>query len=398
MKVGILVNRDPTLKGIIKSEIEYLDHFYDGKVEFYLIVDTTYYLKVAKRIIASLKTDATIINFKNISILDKLDVLFTWPISNNFYGGIVYHRNLLYYEMISHFSHNVGPVFIKLSDSENPIKDYKQSVEKRFDEPFITDNKKLIDVSKSITKINYENVFWLGNGSIEIYDWIVKTLYDRLPAIDQFCDRDLIIKNSIYLSDDIFFNVRNNFDLIKSNKQYNNSLCYIGFFDHANKKRTKVLDTILENVDIPVDIRGKKTTNLNISNKSIDIREEILYGEDYWNYLSSHLGYIFIGKGNKINYYINKTIYDCVVAKIPIIIYRNTDTNHAAMQSDEMYFETDEELKALYEKLLDPKERNRIIKEQEADVFSRLPKKNPLNFNKFTKPKNEKIKLIKKLF
>jgi hypothetical protein len=42
------------------------------------------------------------------------------------------------------------------------------------------------------------------------------------------------------------------------------------------------------------------------------------------------------------------------------------------MKSDEMYFETDEELLAIYNKLLIPEERERIINEQHEDVFSRL--------------------------
>jgi len=43
------------------------------------------------------------------------------------------------------------------------------------------------------------------------------------------------------------------------------------------------------------------------------------------------------------------------------------------MTSDELYFENEEQLNAIYQKLLIPEVRERIIKEQAEDIFKRLP-------------------------
>jgi hypothetical protein len=43
------------------------------------------------------------------------------------------------------------------------------------------------------------------------------------------------------------------------------------------------------------------------------------------------------------------------------------------MTSDELYFENEDQLNTIYQKLLIPEERERILKEQAEDIFNRLP-------------------------
>ena len=230
---------------------------------------------------------------------------------------------------------------------------------------------------------DYSNCYWFANGAKEIYDWLPETMWDREDADMRRSTREQIAANTVYLSDDIFFMVRHNYERFSklSTEARSKTLFYIGFFDTFNTKRAKAFETIWKKNEykIPLKIFGKGTENIKkIAGKgfsNIKIEEGWVRGDSskYFDILNKHLAFVFVGKGNPVNRYINKTIYDAVVARTPIVAYRPCDTNHVCMTSDEMYFETEEQLNVIYQKLLDPNERERIIKEQAADLFARLP-------------------------
>jgi hypothetical protein len=195
--------------------------------------------------------------------------------------------------------------------------------------------------------------------------------------------RERIAANTVYLSDDIFFMVRHNYERFKGLplQQENDSFFYIGFFDTFNTKRAKAFEDVwkLNKHGIPVKIFGKGTENIKKIRgekySNVDIEEGWVRGDspDFFGMLNRHIAYVFVGKGHSISRYIGKTVYDAVVARTPVVIYRPCDTNHICMTSDEMYFTTEDELKVIYDKLRNPTERLRILKEQAEDIFNRLP-------------------------
>jgi len=89
--------------------------------------------------------------------------------------------------------------------------------------------------------------------------------------------------------------------------------------------------------------------------------------------LNSHLGYIFIGKGQTESRYIGKTVYDAIVARTPVVVYKKCDSKMITFSNPNFYFETEEELKAIFNLLQDKDVREDWIKEQHLDIMRKLP-------------------------
>ena len=387
LRIALLVNRDPTAKGVILTELRFFNTIFEGKdYEIYLVATSDHYMKIARGIQQhfTFPTECIMINdYEKRGMLDRFHAVVTWTMACNFYGGAVSPRIVEVYKLLSYFTNEVKrPVLIRLPDSEIQVLDYRKVIELRIDgtedNPFYKMNKEWIDHVMSVPEWNYDNCFWLANGRKDIFDWIVESVWDKAKEPQRVSNREQIEKNSIYISDDIFFEIRKLYDNYShlpkttSLKEFG----YIGFFTTLNKRRAIALSNIWKQnkYSIPIDIRGKGTEEIKHIGKhpNVDIKEGTVKGDDYWNFMNQHLAYVFVGKGNPVNRYINKTIYDCVVARTPIVLYRPCDTNHVGMISDEMYFDTEEQLLAIYQKLLIPEERERIINEQKEDVFSRL--------------------------
>lgn len=387
LRIALLVNRDPTAKGVILTELRFFNTIFEGKnYDVYLVATSDHYMKIAKGIQQhfTFPTKCILIeNFENRKILDKFHAVITWTMACNFYGGAVSPRIVEVYKLISYFTNEVKrPVLIRLPDSEIQVLDYRKVIKLRFndnqEDSFYKMNKTWVDEALSVPEWNYDHVYWLANGRQDIFDWIVESVWEKAKEPQRVSTEEQIKKNSIYISDDIFFEIRklyNNYSHLPK-KTTLNRFGYVGFFTTLNKKRAVALSNIWKQnkYSIPIDIRGKGTEEIKHIGKfsNVDIKEGTIKGDDYWNFMNQHLAYVFVGKGNPINRYINKTIYDCVIARTPVVLYRPCDTNHVGMKSDEMYFETEEELLKIYEKLLIPAERERIIDEQKKDVFSRL--------------------------
>jgi hypothetical protein len=73
--------------------------------------------------------------------------------------------------------------------------------------------------------------------------------------------------------------------------------------------------------------------------------------EEYFNFLNNHLAYVFIGKGQTEARYIGKTVYDAVVARTPVVVYKKCDSKMITFSNSEFYFENEQELKVIYDKL-----------------------------------------------
>jgi len=402
INVGILIFGDPTRRGTINSEVKFLNSLYEYNnqdCDFYIITVNSNF---TKRIIENNKT---IYNFKHDIIevfsekdlykINNISCIITYPNHSSFYAGVLNDNNVLMYKIISYLNNELNSkAFIRVNDSELKIRDYRSICKLRLEHNlsnkennetvFIKDKNNLIKANDLISTKpwDYSKIFWIANGSKEHYDWVSETLYDRETKMYRVDSKEQINKNTIYLSDDLLFLVRKNYE--RFNQKYSNSLnqekklCYIGFFDTVNKKRAKAFETLFSNntCEIPIKIFGKGTEIIETlkDKENIEIIEGFIEGdsEKYFDFLNKHLAYVFIGKGNNKSRYIGKTLYDSVVAKTPVIVYKKCDTEMICFKNKDYYFENEQELKIIYDKLLDDNIRNNWIEQQKQEIFNNL--------------------------
>lgn len=397
INIGILIFGDPTRRGTITSEVKFLTNLYENNpCNFYIV---TVNPSVTKRVI---KTASEYYKFPHKIItcfseedyhkLDNLSGLVTYPGHSNFFGGYLNDNIVTMYKIISKCTNELKiPVFIRVNDSEIKVRDYRKMSEVRLidgeSKPESAFMKDPLNVEKARKLVewkewDYNRVYWFANGSREACDWVAETLFDREDEIYRMAPRDVFVNNSIYVSDDIFFLIRKNYERFTKfelNKPEHNKLCYIGFFDTVNMARAKAFTILFKenSHNVPIKIFGKGTEILGKlkDKKNIEIEEGYIKGdsEEYFQFLNSHLAYVFIGKGQSNSRYIGKTVYDAIVARTPILVYRKCDQGHITFKSDEFYFDNERELNSKFILLNDPVTRERWLREQSEEIFSKLP-------------------------
>jgi len=407
--IGILIFGDPTRGGTIASEVKFLQTLYEynkDDCDFYIItVNPT----ITKKVIRDKQISY---NFphKNVTIFNDEDIktklyqfscLLSYPGHSNFFGGYLNDNVVKFYKAISYFTNVINRnVFIRINDSEIKVRDYRLLSKQRLDAGFEAREqgkpdsafmKDPLNVNKATDIVswkqwNYANVYWFANGSKESCDWVAETLYDREDPYFRMTDKESFVRNTIYVSDDIFFLVRKNYQRFEkkyscadSFQEKQEKFCYIGFFDTVNMARAKSFNTLFkENLQrVPMKIFGKGTEILGkLKGKTnIEIEEGFIKGdsEEYFDFLNKHLAYIFIGKGQSESRYIGKTVYDAIVARTPVAVYKNCDSKMITFSNPEFYFENENELKVIFEKLKDPATRMKWIEEQANEIFRKLP-------------------------
>lgn len=379
MKIGILIHFDPTVKKI-NSEMLFLNaligQLSPSSVKFISCMTT----QGADRLISRFDFDFpySVIHVKNQDMTD-LDALIAWNTTNmsNFFGGCMSKVYVDFYQAVSEASNNGVPILYRSGDSENDIYDYQEVVMGRLEnEKFKKTNEELIDTIKLIPRINYDKYYLLVNGERDKFDWVPDTYLQRKPMkffTKKICDQ------SLYLGDDLFFQVLEKYHEMegKTSFTHNDSLFWIGFIEHRNAGRKKVFLDLFKDITVPVTchtdgteftIPGVKWINQGIIGDTVD----------FFNYLSGFLGYVFIGKGTPKCSYMNKTIYDCFIARLPALIYSKTDVDRMIYPDHpEFYFDDQAGLLKLYDKLLDPAYRSYVIESQAASIKQRFDK--PLN-------------------
>jgi hypothetical protein len=420
--IGILIFGDPTRGGSIMSEVKFLKNLYEknSECDFFII---TVNKSVTKRVIREKETSynfpheiLTIFGEEDLHKLDKISCIVTYPGHSNFFGGYLNDNIVKMYKIISRSTNDLKiPVFIRINDSEIKVRDYRIMSKQRLDSGYAAREegkpdsafmKDPLNVEKAEDLVSwkewdYEKIYWFANGSKDACDWVAETMYDREDEAFRMAEKEVFEKNTIYVSDDIFFLVRKNYDRFEvrythhlRERDEKNSFCYIGFFDTVNVARAKAFHTLFkENTEkVPLKIFGKGTDNLSkLKDKdNIQIEEGFIKGdtEEYFDFLHDHLGYIFIGKGQSESRYIGKTVYDAVVARTPIIVYKKCDSKMITFDNPEYYFENEKELKAIYEKLQDPETRNKWIIDQANQIFEKLPP-STFRFENYTELKEE---------
>jgi hypothetical protein len=412
--IGILIFGDPTRGGTITSETKFLSNLYENNKDdsdFYIItVNPT----ITKKVIRDRESSY---NFphKNIDIfgeadfhkLDNFSCLVTYPGHSNFFGGYLNDNIIKMYKIISKCTNELNiPVFIRINDSEIKVRDYRLMSKQRLDAGKIAREEGKPDnafmgspenVAKAEDLVawkqwDYNKVYWFANGSKESCDWVSETMFDREDEYFRMANKQVFIDNAIYVSDDIFFLVRKNYERFSSydkkieSVKYNliepyikDKFCYIGFFDTVNMARAKAMTILfkenLYNVDLKIFGKGTEILTKFKDKPNIEIEEGFIKGdsEEYFDFLHDHLAYLFIGKGQSHSRYIGKTVYDAIVARTPIAVYKKADMGHITFDSDEYYFENEKELKDIQNKLSDPEVRERWIKDQTAEIFRKLP-------------------------
>lgn len=412
--VGILIFGDPTRGGTITSETKFLSDLYEKNstdCEFFIItVNPTITKKVIRDRDISYNfphKNITIFGEEDLHKLDKFSCLVTYPGHSNFFGGYLNDNIIKMYKIISKCTNDLDvPVFIRINDSEIKVRDYRIMSKQRLDAGKIAREEGKPDNAfmgspENVTKAedlvswsqwDYNKIYWFANGSKESCDWVAETMFDRENEEFRMADRQVFVDNAIYVSDDIFFLVRKNYERFSSydkkiesvehgliDPYVKDQFCYIGFFDTVNMARAKAFSVLFkentQNVTLKIFGKGTEILTKFKDKPNVEIEEGFIKGdsEEYFDFLHNHIAYLFIGKGQSHSRYIGKTVYDAIVARTPVAVYKKVDMGHITFESDEYYFENERELKAIQNKLNDPEVRSRWIKDQTEEIFRKLP-------------------------
>lgn len=418
INIGILIFGDPTRGGTITSEVKFLTNLYEThslssehQYEFFII---TVNPSVTKRVIREASTTykfphkiVACFTESDYHKLDNLSCIVTYPGHSNFFGGYLNDNIVTTYKIISKCTNVLKiPVFVRVNDSEIKVRDYRKMSEVRLidgeskpESAFMKDPGNVAKARDLVSwkEWDYNLVYWFANGSREACDWVAETLFDREDETYRMAPRQTFVDHTIYVSDDIFFLIRKNYERFQhliDNSPSNERLCYIGFFDTVNVARAKALNILFKENShrVPVKIFGKGTEVLTKfkGKDNIDIEEGFIKGDsdEYFDFLNSHLAYIFIGKGQSRSRYIGKTVYDAIVARSPILVYGKCDEGHITFTSDEFYFRDERELHEKFEALKDPETRQRWLIEQSDEIFRKLPP-SEFRFENYCKEKPE---------
>ena len=426
--IGILIFGDPTRGGTIASEVKFLKSLYEQNYEdsdFYIITVNN---SVTKKILKEKETTydfphevITIFGEEDFHKIEHFSCIVTYPGHSNFFGGYLNDNIIKMYKIISYMTNILSrPVFVRINDSEIKVRDYRKLSKVRLDagyearkegKPDSAFMKDPLNVEKAENLVSwkewdYNKVYWFANGSKEACDWVAETMFDREDEAYRMAPRQTFVDNAIYVSDDIFFLVRKNYERFSKYDRKMESVvhglvepyvqdqfCYIGFFDTVNMARGKALTQLFKenshNVNLKIFGKGTEILGKLKDKPNIEIEEGFIKGDsdEYFDFLNSHLAYIFIGKGQSHSRYIGKTVYDAIVARTPIVVYKKADMGHITFRSDEYYFENERELKAIQDKLTDPAIRANWIAEQTREIFEKLPPSD-FRFSKYSEKRN----------
>jgi len=266
--VGILIFGDPTRGGTIASEVKFLKSLYNhnsSDSDFYIItVNDSVTKKILKEKSSTYDFPHEIVQIfgeKDLYKLDHISCLVTYPGHSNFFGGYLNDNIVKMYKIISRFTNDLKrPVFVRINDSEIKVRDYRRLSKQRLDagyqareegKPDSAFMRDPLNVNKAEDLVSwkewdYSLVYWFANGSKESCDWVHETMYDREDEYFRMTTPEQFKSNSIYVSDDIFFLVKHNYqrfsDKYIENDPVHNKFCYIGFFDTVNVARAKAFN------------------------------------------------------------------------------------------------------------------------------------------------------------
>jgi hypothetical protein len=386
MNVGILIFGDATRSGAFPTEIKFWQDIAQR--------DTTnhYTVLAVNKILLKKLNGNPLFNFFEKKLIDADNLyplndyhclILPQPQHSNFFGGIINNNQQKSYRIVSYYTNVLNrKVLIRINDSELKVRDYKQMTQHRInaaDVKFMTNahNVPLLPSVIATQQWNYNNVYWLANGNPDLYDWVAETLWDSNDERYRVSTKENFQQNTIYISDDLFFRYNINLEKYAGDvlsNLYSNDFCYIGFFDSVNMSRATILNNLFkENSNVPVHIVGVGTHIIKPYNNLI-IEERQIPGDSlpYYDFLNTHLAYIFIAKGKSEAKYIGKTVYDSLVAGTPVVVYKKTDPNNIVFANNDYYFNNETELQEIQNRLLNPQLRKLWVEQQRQEILQRL--------------------------
>ena len=398
LKLGVLISSDPTMNGRIMSEFLCFNTIYATQKQFNhnltmdLIVLSASGLRLIKKHEQVSLVGETCFDFPHKTILantiediecisEEYDILLTTRNYNVLYGGSFSDRAILHYKLCTLFTRKNKPIMVREGDSENAFCDYLQLSRRRGKKIDVSSLPEKRDFLENQQFIDYNNVYWLANGSPK-KDWVYSTiLYKKSdgPIID-LVSEEVVKGNTVYISDDIFFSVKkhyNKYEHFINNVPTNNSFCFIGFMTGINKTRAKVFKSLLkENPEKNPPFHFFGDVGLFTSNTpNVHVEQGSILGssDEYFEFINSHLAYVFVGKGSPNYSYIGKTCYDSIVARTPIVVYSKCDIDRSMFPDNpEFYFDDIEGLASIYETLQDHDIRSNWLNVQTEIIFKEL--------------------------
>ena len=347
--------------------------------------------------------------FENLLKRDSFSGFFAYMLRNNFFGGAIDPRCKMAYIIASYVTNELDlPLFIRTPDSEYLYKDYRSMVEERLESKTSGNNFRKVNHGDwqqilSWNRIEYSNVYWIANGSDQIYDWAPDVLYNDVSDYLKSDDIKESLDRVLYVSDDVLFGYHEYKDLYdyEVNENHGDKICFAGFLKGSvAEKRPKILKKIFgkNETKMPVRIFGPGSTDIKaLEHPNIERIEDSFQGKDYFDFLNSQMAMIHFGKGKDNYSYIAKSIYDCAIANVPSLIYLPCDQNKIIFGDHRFYFSDEHELYSLYNQLKDPAVRERFICDQREWIENTLSNKMYPNFT-FSSYCEEGIYNITKLF
>jgi len=354
MKVGFFLHFDFTLKGMLFNELKCYNTIFDNpNIEKIYIFDYKgKYADMCKDFDFEY-TRVLVNSIEDVHKFLKVDVLFTWDWYQDFFAGVISPKAIDVYGIISKYTNEYDrKVYFRICDSKHFMKDYKEMIKDRNSDTdsgrkFAERNKGLISALDDTPYLNYENVYFLCNGSRTVADWSWVTLTHSMP----FLEKEYVQKHSVYMSDDILFRYE---ECYENNKELDapiekiDTLYHVGNLNPGKVRKTK---EVMKTSEIPLFLRtAKRSINNGLKKfESITMLEEPIYRDDMYKELNKYMAYLFVGKGDDVSYYFNKTLYDASIGRTVFLIYGKVDKENIYSELSDYVFNTPQELKEKYE-------------------------------------------------
>ena len=353
MKVGFFLHFDFTLDGMLFNELRcYNTIFNNPNIEKIYIFDYKgKYANMCKDFDFEY-TRVLINSYEDMEKFQKVDILFTWDWYQDFFAGTISPKAVDVYKMISTFTNEYNKkVYFRICDSKHFMKDYKVMIEDRSSntesgKKFIERNGAYSTSLVDTPLLNYENVYFLCNGSRTVSDWSHITLTHSMP----FLKKEYVQEHSIYLSDDILFRYEECYERL-SDLKTDSKIDMLYHVGNLNNGKVKKLKAVMKNSEVKLFLRTpKRSTNAPLrSIASIQMTEEPIYRDDMYRELNKYNAYLFVGKGDDASYYFNKTLYDASIGRTVFLIYGKVDSANIYSELSDYVFYDEKQLKEKFE-------------------------------------------------
>lgn len=346
MKVGFFLHFDFTLKGMLFNELRcYNDIFSHPNIEKIYVFDYKgKYADMCKDFEFEY-TRVLVNSVEDVEKFLKVDVLFTWDGYQDFFAGVISPKAIDVYKILSRFTNEFDrKIYFRICDSKHYMRDYKKMIQDRCSDTdsgrkFMERNAKLVHELDDVPQLNFSNIYFLCNGSRSVSDWSWVTLTHSMP----FLEKEYVQAHSVYLSDDVLFRYRECYeqhsDLGTGNKKP--MMYHVG---NLNAGKVRQMKNAMKGSHVPLFLRtAERSLNAPIRElPMVTMVEETLFREEMYRELNSYMAYLFVGKGDDVSYYFNKTLYDASIARTVFLIYGKVDKGNIYRElSDYVFYDAD---------------------------------------------------------